>query len=80
MIEWAFIFKKAVVGGLKDSWLRLNPTKMEFLWLGGGASDWGYNLPALDGVPLTPAKSIRSLGVTMDSSLNMEVQNTNIAF
>lgn len=35
---------------------------------------WGQNLPALDGVPVTQAKSIRSLGMTLNNSLKMEAQ------
>lgn len=52
-----------------DNPLRLNPTKIEVLQLGGGDSCFGNQLLALDGVPLIPASTIKSLGVILDATL-----------
>lgn len=51
------------MGWLKQSWLRLNLSKMEALWLGQVVSSLGCQLPALDRVPLRLAQTVRSLGV-----------------
>ena len=65
---------EAVVDWLKWSWLKLNPAKTEVLWLGRYAERHLQELPALDGMILTPVVSARSLGVILDSTLSMESQ------
>lgn len=70
---------QAVLGWLKQSHLRLNPSKTEILWLGRVTSCLGCQLlagPLLAG-PLTLALIVKSLGVLLDASLSMEVHITN---
>lgn len=45
----------------------------------GGHLKMGDKLPNLDGASLTPVQSIKSLGVILVASLNMEGQVTNIS-
>lgn len=46
---------KAMVEWLKQSQLKLNPSKREVLWLAKDNVELGPQLPTLDGVPLTLA-------------------------
>lgn len=70
---------EAMAGWLKQSWLILNPSKMEVLRLGYSRSSLGYQLPALDSVSLILSQTIKSLGMTLDASLTTEAQVTKDA-
>lgn len=70
---------EAVARWLKQNQLKLNLSKMGVLCLGQGKGRMGIQLPALDGVLLTPVPSMKSLGVTLDASLFIEAQVTNTA-
>lgn len=59
-----------VVRWLKQSWLRLNPSETEILWLGRGNLGLGYRLPVLDSMPLTLALFVRNMGKTVGVSLS----------
>lgn len=48
---------EAIVVWLKKDRLRLNPIKMEALWLAGG-SGWGDKLPTLYRMPLISVQSL----------------------
>lgn len=70
---------EAVVKWLKQSWSRLNPSKMKVLWLGGGDTDLGSQLLTLNGAPSIPALTFKSLDMIRDASLTIETQTTNVA-
>lgn len=65
---------EAVVVWLNQSWLKLNPRKMEVLWPAKDNAVLGSQLPILDGMSLTSAQTVKSLGVTLDYTLLMKVQ------
>lgn len=46
--------------------MRLNPMKMEILWMDREDSGTGWQLLALEYMPLTLAQSIKNLGVILD--------------
>ena len=70
---------KAVTNWLRQSRLKLNPQKIEVLWVGKKQSDVEIRLPHLDGTPLTTSTTIKSLGVIFDASLSIEAQITKVA-
>lgn len=69
---------EAMARWLKQSWLKLNPSKMRVLWQGGNTG-LRCQFPTLDGVSLTPASTIKSLDVTLDASISVKAQITNVA-
>lgn len=58
--------------------LRLNPAKIEVLWLGKEDLGLGCQLLVLEGVHLTLAQTISILGVVLGACLSMEAQITNV--
>lgn len=70
---------EAMVGWLKQSWLKLNPLRMAVLWL--NRVDFGLRcqLPTFNNVSITPVLIEKSLGVTLNSSLSLKAQVTSIA-
>lgn len=58
------LYLEAVAGWLKQSQLKLNPSKIVVLCLGWEETRIGIQLPALDRVLLTPAPTAKSLGLT----------------
>lgn len=66
-----------MVGWLRQSWLNLSKT--DILWLGNSGMGLGSQLPALHGVPLTLAPTVKSLGKILDASLTMEAQVTRMS-
>ena len=63
----------AVGGWLSVNQLKFNPRKTEFLWLGTGPLLKKMDAPTLlvDGVEVSPALTVRDLGVVLDGCLTM---------
>ena len=71
---------EAITNWLRQSHLKLNPQKMEIVWVGNKKpSDVEICLPQLDGATLTTSTTVKSLGVTLDASLSMEAQISKVA-
>lgn len=58
---------EAMDGWLQQSWLKLNPTKVEVLYLGRGGAELAIKFPTLDGVGLAPSQMVKRLGVVLDA-------------
>lgn len=70
---------QTVDGWLKQSRPKLNPSKMDVLYLSCGALESNIQLPALNEVPLVLMPRMKNLGLVPDTCLLMEAQGTAAA-